>query len=232
MKNRTFYFANFEQRRLDQSGLVTIADANVPIINAKLAAVGYPGQAVTTGVYANPADSSNLLAKVDHQINGHDLLTIRYSFYDVRSSNARGAGGLNAPSASAGLDNVDHSLTAGNVLSLSPRLVLETRGQFASGDLPRAADRSRRPGGHDLRHRHVRHALRQSDRPDGHDLSAGEQPLYQTGAHAIRAGVDVLHNAATITFPRSIRGSYSFSSLPNFLAGTCTAVRVSPRRSA
>jgi len=42
---------------------------------------------------------------------------------------------------------------------------------------------------------------------------------HQVGAHALRAGADFLHNDATITFPRSIRGSYAFSSLANFLSG-------------
>src|SRR6185503_17201320 len=39
------------------------------------------------------------------------------------------------------------------------------------------------------------------------------------GAHALRAGVDFLYNSDAITFPRSIRGAYSFSSLANFLGG-------------
>ena len=39
------------------------------------------------------------------------------------------------------------------------------------------------------------------------------------GAHAIRVGVDFLYNDDTITFPRTIRGSYAFSSLANFLSG-------------
>jgi hypothetical protein len=42
---------------------------------------------------------------------------------------------------------------------------------------------------------------------------------YQAGAHAIRVGVDLLYNDDTITYPRSFRGSYAFSSLANFLAG-------------
>jgi hypothetical protein len=41
----------------------------------------------------------------------------------------------------------------------------------------------------------------------------------QRGAHAIRIGADFLYNDDTITFPRTIRGSYSFSSLTNFLSG-------------
>jgi hypothetical protein len=43
---------------------------------------------------------------------------------------------------------------------------------------------------------------------------------YQAGPHAIRAGFDFLYNDTTITYPRSVRGSYAFSSLANFLTGT------------
>src|SRR3954466_6342524 len=46
VKDRTFYFTNAERRNLDQSGLVTIADASVAAINARLAATGYPGSPV------------------------------------------------------------------------------------------------------------------------------------------------------------------------------------------
>ena len=42
---------------------------------------------------------------------------------------------------------------------------------------------------------------------------------HQAGAHALRAGVDFLYNDDTITFPRAARGTYTFSSLANFLAG-------------
>ncbi len=44
-------------------------------------------------------------------------------------------GGTSAVSASAGLDNLDQSVAVGNVLTLSSRTVLETRAQFARGDL-------------------------------------------------------------------------------------------------
>ena len=42
---------------------------------------------------------------------------------------------------------------------------------------------------------------------------------HRAGAHALRAGVDFLYNDDTITFLRTFRGSYTFSSLANFLAG-------------
>jgi hypothetical protein len=43
---------------------------------------------------------------------------------------------------------------------------------------------------------------------------------HQAGRHALKAGVDLLFNDDTIAFPRSNRGAYTFSSLPNFLSGT------------
>ena len=43
---------------------------------------------------------------------------------------------------------------------------------------------------------------------------------HQAGNHAIRGGVDFIYNDDTITYPRSARGAYTFSSLPNFLSGT------------
>jgi hypothetical protein len=144
--SRTFYFTNFEQRRLNQTGLTTISDANARAVNARLAAVGYRGPLVATGVYPNPVDSTNLLGKVDHRISGRDQLSIRYSLYDVRAENSRGAGGLNAPSASSRLDNLDQSFALSNTLTISARTVLETRAQFAHSDLRAPATDSVGPG--------------------------------------------------------------------------------------
>src|SRR5262249_1849883 len=42
---------------------------------------------------------------------------------------------------------------------------------------------------------------------------------YLAGKHSVQAGVDVIYNDLDITFPRSVRGAYTFSSLGNFLAG-------------
>src|SRR5262249_50814245 len=50
-------------------------------------------------------------------------------------------------------------------------------------------------------------------------LQATGSVFHRAGAHAIRAGIDVLQNRDRITFPRAVRGSYTFSSLASFLAG-------------
>jgi outer membrane receptor protein involved in Fe transport len=219
VRDRTFYFANVERRQLDQSGLTTIVPSNVDAINARLTAVGYPGSLVLTGVYPNPVTTSNVLAKVDHQPGGGHQITVRYGQYDVDSANSRGAGALSAPSASAGLRNVDRSLAVSHTLSLSSRTVNETRAQVVSSDLQAPPTDGVGPAvtiqgvasfgtlsGSPTRRRNALYEI-------------VDNVSHQAGSHALRAGVDFLYNDDTITYPRSIRGAYTFSSLGSFLQG-------------
>jgi hypothetical protein len=218
-RDRTFYFSNFEQRRLDQSGLVTISEANVNAINARLAATGYPGSLISTGVYPNPVHTTNFLSKVDHQFSDRDLFSIRYSLYDVTSSNSRGAGALNAPSASAGLDNVDQTIAVSNTATLSPRTVNETRAQFAYSNLSALPTDLIGPA---VSIAGVASFGTASGSPTGRVnrmVQVVDNLSHQAGAHALRVGIDFLFNSDTITYPRSIRGAYGFSTLANFLTG-------------
>ena len=218
--DRTFYFVNFEQRELNQSGLTTISPANVAIINARLAAVGYPGPQISTGIYPNPVHNSNVFAKVDHHFSDTDQASIRYSLYHVTAINSRGAGGLSGPTASANLDDTDQTVALGNIATLSPRLVNETRGQFTDSDLKAPPSD---PIGPAVSISGVASFGTLSGSPTArtNKLAEGVDNLsYQAGPHAIRVGVDFLYNDDVITFPRSYRGSYSFSSLANFLSGT------------
>ena len=218
--DRTFYFTNFEQRELNQSGLITIAPANVAAINTRLAAIGYPGPPISTGQYPNPVHNTNFLGKVDHQFSQNDVFTARYSLYDVHSKNSRGAGGLSAASASAGLDDTAQTMAMSNVVTLSPRMVNETRGQFTHSNLQALPSD---PIGPAVSISGVASFGTLSGSPTGrlnNLYEIADNLSYQAGAHAIRAGVDFLYNDTTITYPRTIRGSYSFSSLANFLSGT------------
>ena len=222
VRDRTFYFANFEQRRLNQSGLVTISPANVAAINTRLTEVGYQGPQVTTGLYSNPVRNTNLLAKLDHQFSAIDQFSVRYSLYDALSSNSRGAGGLSAPSASSGLDSRDQTLAVSNVMTLSPRTVLETRGQFTYSDLQAPPTD---PIGPAVSISGVASFGKLSFSPTGRVNKLYEvvnNLSHQAGAHALRVGANFLYNDTNIAFPRADRGRYTFSSLANFLAGAYT----------
>jgi Carboxypeptidase regulatory-like domain/TonB dependent receptor len=218
--NRTFHFSNVEHRDLDLSGLVTILPEHVAVINPRLASVGYQGPAIARGVYSSPLSSTNLLGKIDHQLNGRARLSVRYSLYDVSATNARGAGALIATSASSGLENLDQTVAVGHTLTLTPRTVLETRAQIAHSDLSAMPTDLIGPA---VSIAGVATFGRISGAPTGR-----VNRLYQVvnnlshhaGAHAIRVGADFLYNHDRITFPRAVRGTYAFSSLANFLAGT------------
>ncbi|MFN7985426.1 MAG: TonB-dependent receptor [Vicinamibacterales bacterium] len=219
VQNRTFYFANLEQKLLDQTGLVTITPANVDAINQRLDQVGYQGQRVATGIYPNPVHSFTTLGKVDHQFSGADQLSVRYAYYKVNSDNARGVGQLSAPSSSTAVDNIDQSIAVSNVLTLSTNTLNETRIQVARGDLQAYST--------DLLGPQVTITGVATFGTFGSSPTRRQNTMVQlvnnlshrAGAHALRAGVDFLYNDDTITFLRSFRGAYTFSSLANFLTG-------------
>jgi len=220
VRDRAFYFVHFEQRELNQSGLTTISPANAAAINAHLAAIGYPGPPLATGIYSNPVHNGSVFAKADHRLGASDQASVRYSMYHVTAVNSRGAGGLSAPSASANLDDTDQTIAVSNIGTLSPRLVNETRGQFTVSDL--AAPPSDRIGPA-VTISGVASFGTLSGSPTARRnrlAEAVDNLSWQAGAHALRVGADFLYNGDRIVFPRSYRGSYSFSSLANFLAGT------------
>ncbi len=145
---------------------------------------------------------------------------MRYSLYHVSSDNSRGAGGLNAVTASAGLDDTDQTMAVSNVATLSTHSVNETRGQFTYSTLSALPTD---PIGPAVTISGVATFGTLSGSPTGRRnqlYEIADNFSHQQGAHALRAGVDFLYNDCTITYPRSVRGSYSFSSLANFLSGT------------
>jgi hypothetical protein len=222
-KHQTFYFANVEARRLEQTGLTTISDANIAAITGRLSAAGYRGAAVTTGEYDTPVHSFNALSKIDHQVRGRDSLGLRYSVYHVTSDNSRGAGGLNAPSASAALRDTDQAIAFSNTLTFSSQTVLETRAQWASGRLTAPPTDQIGPA---VTISGVAVFGTSSGAPTARtntSLQIVNNLSHQAGAHGLRAGVDALFNNDTITYPRSNRGAYTFQTLAAFLAGTYTA---------
>jgi hypothetical protein len=224
-KDRTFYFGNFERRQLNQTGIITITAANATAINNVLQSVGYPGALLSinsngpTTIYANPVRSSTFFTKLDHRINNRDQLGLRYSLYQVSSINSRGVGSTSYTSAAASLDDLDQTVAASNIFTLSPRSVNETRAQFNNSNLKAPAND---PIGPAVSISGVASFGTLSGSPTArHDrlFEVADNLSHQAGAHALRVGADFLYNDITITYPQSIRGSYAFSSLANFLIG-------------
>jgi hypothetical protein len=218
--HQTFFFANYERKQLNQNGVVTIAPASVALINARLKTIGYQGPQIATGIYPNPVRTNNAFGRIDHRFSANDEFSVRYNLYTVDSQNSRGAGALSAVSAAAALNDVDNTIAASNIATLSPRTVNETRGQYTHSDLKAPPND---PIGPAVSISGVASFGTLSGSPQGRLNNLYEvvdNLSHQAGAHSLRVGADFLYNDLKITFPMSARGAYSFSSLANFLAGT------------
>jgi hypothetical protein len=224
IKDRTFYFANYEYRQLNQTAPMSITSSNAAAINTVLTTDSYPGQLLAISptnitIYKNPIRSSTFFAKVDHHVSDRDQLSVRYSLYHVSSINSRGAGGTTYTSAGANLNDLDNTVAVSNIYTINPRTVNETRGQFTNSNLlAPVVD----PIGPAVSITGVASFGTLSGSPTGrYDrlYEVVDNVSHQAGPHAIRFGADFLFNDLTITFPMSNRGSYAFSSLANFQAG-------------
>ncbi len=219
LRNRTFFFANFEQARLNNSVVVTISPADVTAINGVLDQTGYAGPRINTGLAPTGYDTTNFFSRIDHHINASNLLTARYSFYDIESFNARGVGGLNAASRATALEDRDQTIAVSEVATLSSRVVNEARFQFTRSRLAAPPNDLVGPA---ISISGVANLGMFTSSPTGRDIHLYElvdNVTVERGAHSLKFGADFLYNRVNITFPGATQGAYTFSSLANFQAG-------------
>jgi Carboxypeptidase regulatory-like domain/TonB dependent receptor-like, beta-barrel len=222
-RDRTFLFGNYEGRRLNTDGIVTISPANAASINQRLDAVNFSGPRLVTGgpttFYPTTVHADTAFVRADHQLSEHDQVSLRYSYYRLNSINARGTGGLADVSYGTAVRDENHTVAVSNVATLSPRIFNETRGQFTYDSLNAPPNTLTSPA---ITISGVATFGRFSSSPTARLNYLAElvdNLVLQRGAHAIKTGVDFLYNDDTITFPQTIAGSYTFSSLANFNKG-------------
>lgn len=144
-RNKTFFFANFEQTRRNDTNIITISPANVTAINSRLTAAGYHGPQIQTGLVPGGFDTTNFFARLDHRINKNNSFAATYNFYDISAQNARTVGGLNAVSRGTNLENTDHTLNLADVTTIGAHSINEFRFQFRRSRLgARSTRRARR----------------------------------------------------------------------------------------
>ncbi|HEV7919854.1 MAG TPA: carboxypeptidase regulatory-like domain-containing protein [Thermoanaerobaculia bacterium] len=217
-RDRTWFFTNFEQLRQRGGGVITIAPSAVSAINARLDAAGYRGARLTTGAFGTTLDSTNAFLRLDQSI-GSDSLTLRFNSYDVDSANARNAGGLNALSRATALGNHDRTLAASYLAVLSEHTLSETRAQLTRSRLDAPTNDAVGPA---VNIAGIASFGVATFSPTARDIDLYElaqNGSWYRGAHALKAGVDLLRNNVAITFPGALQGVYTFRDLPSFLAG-------------
>ncbi len=223
-RDRTFAFGNFEEQRLNTDGIVTITPANAAQINARLIATGYPAPLLSVGtgpttLYPTTLHTDNAFVRGDHRFSQRDQFNLRYSFYKLSSINARGVGGLNAVSNGTSVHDTNNAIAVSNIATISPRTFNETRGQFAHDSLNAPPNDQIGPV---ITISGIATFGRSTSSPTArlnNLYEAVDNLVMERGAHTFKTGVNFLFNDDTITYPQSLRGSYTFSSLANFLAG-------------
>lgn len=215
-KNNTFLFGNFEEQRLNTAGIITVKPADAVAINSRLLAVGYaaPFLPIGTGqttLYPTTLHTDTFFLRGDHRFSSKDQFNMRYSLYKLSSTNARGVGGLNEASNGTSVYDTNHTVAASNIATLSDRTFNETRMQFSYDDLTAPPNDKTGPA---VTVSGVAVFGRSTSSPTARLNYLGEvvdNIVMQRGAHTFKTGVDFLYNNDTITYPQSIRGSYSFA---------------------
>ena len=217
LKNRTFYFSNVEQRHLDQSGWSRFRTDR----RRHQRAAG--GGRLRRGRRSRPASSRSPLDQRARQgrSSGWRTRSIQRALQPLPSRLGQLAQRRRHERAERG-DRRRQSRPdrraqqhADAVVAHGARDSRAARGQRFHG----AARRSGRSGGEHCRRRVVRHELGQPAARRNTLYQIVNNLSHQTGSHALRFGVDFIYNDDRITYPRAFRGSYSFSSLANFLSG-------------
>lgn len=219
LKDRTFFFTNFEQTRQNTAGVITIAPSAIGDINNHLLTAGYGGQSIGTGEYPTTLKTTNYFGKLDHRLSDRDQFNLRYSLYDMSSLNSRNVGGLGALSRGTNLNDRDQTLALNNIATITPNIVNETRVQYTRSRLSAPVNDLVGPA---VNISGVANFGTAGSSPTGRDIDLYEvvnNVSAQHGSHSIKAGVDFLYNDINIVFPGIQQGQYTFSSLANFLAG-------------
>ena len=220
IRNRTFFFSNFEQSHRQAAGIVTISPASVAVINTTLDTFGYGGPRVTTGEFPTGWHTTNYFARADHQINATNQLSARYSLYSIDSPNSRSVGSLSDISRGTGLANRDQTFAITEAATISPRTLNEFRAQWTRNRLTAPPNDPVGPAVTISGVASFGTSTSSPTRRDNDVIEIGDAWTHQAGAHLIKAGAGFLYNRLTIGFPGSVIAPvYSFGSLTAFQAG-------------
>jgi hypothetical protein len=134
IKNRTFFFGNYEgQRRRESPYYNSIILNNLDAINAFETSIGVntSTNGENLGVTRN-TDYNNVLLRVDHTINDKNNLFVRYFFNDGSLKNYSPLNdGFDMPSGFKNNSSKDHSIVGNLSTTITPSLVNELRVQYA-----------------------------------------------------------------------------------------------------
>lgn len=219
VRDRTFFFGNFEQTRRDDSNIITISPANVAAINNRLTAVGYRGQQIQTGLVPGGYDTTNFFARADHRINDNNSFAATYNFYDINAVNARTVGGLNAVGRGTNLANRDSTINTQNITTIGSESLNELRFQIRRSKLSAPAIDQTGPAVNISGAASFGTATGSPTKRDIDLYQLTDSFSTTLEKHSLKFGAEFIYNDLNIEFPGATQGVYTFTNLANFLSG-------------
>jgi hypothetical protein len=236
-ENRTFYFGSVEQQTAVESRFVSIDDETVVMHPFAPFALGTPasilrnaGFAFETGNVPYDVRSTQVLARVDHQIDQNNKLTGRLMVSDSLDENDQPFGGLVAKSQSAALDSRGLEMGGAWTRVQSPRLLNDLRVHFSRAFWDRTPLDPRcggtcvddDQGGPAVDVFGVASVGRLAETPS-HSRARKIQVIntvsYFRGDHQWKFGADVGYRwAEPVSFPLNRGGGYYFVDIPDEVA--------------
>ncbi len=219
VRDRAFLFANVEGDDESRTGIVTIAPDAATAINGALDRLGSRGARVGSGNFRAETRYLTTFARADARVGDAAQTTLRYSLYDISSSNARTAGGLNDVSRGTSLDNRDDTLAWTWQAPLAGGLMTDLRAQYVHSRLDAPAND---PVGPAVGISGVANLGTATSSPTGrlnHLTEVTGSVAAARGRHLLKAGADVLLNRVRIDFPGALQGSYTFASIAALESG-------------
>ena len=131
IKNKTFYFGNYEgQRRGESNRFSQVIQNNFAAINAMRARFGLRPEVLDL---LRSNDYDQFLVKLDHHFSERHSFAVRYNLLNSETHNFLGGGGRASAASSTARDNHtrDQALVVSAISLLSPVVVNEVRFQLA-----------------------------------------------------------------------------------------------------
>jgi|GEM_PF-164081 len=229
VKDRTFYYAAFEQEHTKEQGSSDVSPGVASLINQVLQSGSFPRlgtRRITTGFFPIARAETEASAKINHQLDERHSLMLRYAFTNNReTTDAFNTGGLTDASARGSRFAEDHALVGSFTSLFGTRAVGDLRFQLATR---RVVQRTNDQTGPEI----DINGLINFGRPyEGNDQR--RENHYQTsysiaftqGPHLVKAGVTANHVRLNSLAADGFGAVYTFGSLADFVTGRADAFR-------
>ncbi len=133
LSKKASFFFNIEHRDIHN---LSIVSAQVVDLNAPFNIIPF------SAAVPNPDSRTNLSPRLDYQISANNTLTVRYQYERAKGTN-NGVGQFNLPSQGINELNSEHQIQFSDTLTLSPKLINETRFRYAheiNAQTPQSSD--------------------------------------------------------------------------------------------